>query len=379
MTLYILLFFICFIMAIYQNSRSIDCFDNCGIYRQNSRDTLMVCVMLVVLACISGFRYEMGGTDYIYYEYFYNKIKGRTNLLNTIINSEFEIGYTTFVYLCSNILKFSYNGSLVIEAFIFYGLMYIGLKKYIPNWGIFLMFFLYKMFFYVSMVAMRQAFTVAGFFVVMRYLEERNIIKYYATLILVSTFHYGAILLFVLYPLFGLKYTKDHLKTLGICFGISTIFSVFTSSTLSFVVSVLGLSQLKDKAAGYSADASLHILYTIEYFMLYILLVYNYDEIKRRFEHADFVINLFIVVLPIVTLFRSIVILVRELPYFYPAYAILIYYICTINKHRLLIYSAFSMACLIGILKYIFQFDNGHFLEYRTWICNPYVHFFQQL
>ena len=141
----------------------------------------VVWFMLGTFMCISGFRYKLGGSDYEYYHYFYGLITAKHSFLTAISTSQYEVGYTVFVYFCSKILHVSYEGSLVIEAFIFYFLLYEGLKKYIPNWGLFFMFFLYKMFFYVTFVAMRQAFTVAGFFIIMRYLEERKWIKYYAS------------------------------------------------------------------------------------------------------------------------------------------------------------------------------------------------------
>ena len=368
------MFFVCFILAVLRN-RQLQYANNTNafLHKQN----YSVVFTIFIFACISGFRYKLGGTDYDYYAYFYGLINGERGFLATLSDSQYEVGYTAFVYLCANVLHLSYEGSLVVEAFIFYILMYVGLKKYMPNWGIFLIFFMYKMFFYVTFVAMRQAFTVAGFFVIMRYLEERKPLKYYATLALVSSFHYGAIILFVLYPIYGLNIKKERLKTIGLIFGFTTLLSGMTGALLNVVVNILGLSQLEDKAAAYSADASLNLLYTFEYFLLYILMTKNYDKIKQRFQHADFVIMLFLLVLPIVTLFRSTVILVRELPYFYPAYAILLYYVYAVSKNRKIIFSVFMLLCLSGLLKYMIQFDNGHFMHYKTWLFNPNLNFLQ--
>lgn len=374
MSLYLILFFISFFYATVCNRSRL--YANNISYNKQKIDVSTL-FLLLLFACVSGFRYELGGTDYEYYRYVYGMINGQRDWLATVADSQYEVGYTTYVYLCANVLHLSYNGSLVLEAFIFYSLMYVGLRRYMPNWGIFLMLFMYKMFFYVTFVAMRQAFTVAGFYAILRFLEERKLVKYYATLALVSTFHYGALMLFVLYPIFGLKVKRERLAALGIVFGVLTLFSGLTGSLLNVVVSVLGLTQLEDKASAYSADASLSILYTIEYYLLYILVVKNYDKIKQRFQYADFVLIMFLIVLPIVTLFRSTVILVRELPYFYPAYAILLYYVYTVSRQRRIIFLAFVMICLLGIFKYVIQFDNGHFMHYKTWLFSPYVHLFQ--
>ena len=377
MYIFLFLFFLSFVLGIFQN-KALASNPRVWInFKQKNNSCVFLVFLLLLFACVSGFRYKMGGTDYAYYEYFYSKIYGQTNFFNAIQSSEYEVGYTAFVYFCSNVLHLSYNGSLVLESFILYLLMYVGLKRYMPNWGIFLMFFMYKMFFYVTFVAMRQAFTVVGFFLLLRFLEERKFIKYYLSLLLVASFHYGALLLFVLYPLFGLNITKRKLVLFGNVFALSTLFSGITGSLLNVVVSMLGLTALEDKAAGYSSsDVSLSILYTIEYFIIYILLVKNYDKIHAKFKQAGFVTLLFLIVLPIVTLFRSTLIFVRELPYFYPAYAILIYYIYAVSKKKMLIYLAFSVVCLLGVIKYMLQFDNGHFLEYRTWLFNSNVQFF---
>lgn len=374
MELYLILFFLSFVLAIYKNSQLR--YAN-GVMNYGKQQNVCTILLLLLFTCVSGFRYEMGGTDYEYYRYVYGLISGQHDFLATLADSQYEVGYTAYVYLCANVLHLSYNGSLVLEAFVFYSLMYVGLRRYIPNWGIFLMLFMYKMFFYVTFVAMRQALTVAGFYAILYFLEERKLIKYYATLALVSTFHYGALMLFVLYPIFGLKIKRERLAALGIVFGVLTLFSGLTGSLLNVVVSVLGLTQLEDKASAYSSDASLSILYTIEYYLLYILMVKNYDKIRLRFQHADFVLTMFLIVLPIVTLFRSTLILVRELPYFYPAYAILLYYIYAVSRQRKIIFLAFVTICLLGIFKYVIQFDNGHFMHYKTWLFNPYVHLFQ--
>ena len=161
MILYLFIFSLCLFFAIKQNSRLMYCFDSMGTSRPDNRDVKGVRFLQFLIACIVGFRYELGGTDYEYYGYFYHKISGYKDFLTALADSEYEIGYTSFIYLCSNVLNLSYHGSLLVEAFIFYFLMYFGLKRYIPNWGIFLMLFLYKMFFYVTFVAMRQSLTVA--------------------------------------------------------------------------------------------------------------------------------------------------------------------------------------------------------------------------
>ena len=111
--------------------------------------------------------------------------------------------------------------------------------------------------------------------------------------------------------------------------------------------------------------------------MLYVLVVKHYDDLKERFANTDFWITMFLMVLPIVTLFRSTLILVRELYYFYPAYVVLVYYLYCVSKSRIAIFSVFVSICLLGMLKYIIQFDDGHFMHYKTWLFDSSINFFQ--
>ncbi len=370
-----------YITAVAENKRSLNGRCNYEL-AEKSNITALAYFALVVFTCITGFRFELGGSDYEYYDYFYGRMADAPNLPLAIATSEYEPGYTVFIYVCTHYLHLSFNGYLLLEALVFYSLMFMGLRKYIPNWGIFLLFFMYKMFFYVTFVAMRQAITVAGFYMIYQYLQQGKHIKYYLWLILIATFHSGALLLFVIYPLFRIKYSKDTLKLIGIIFGLLTIFSGYTGSLLNTVVSMIGLSdEAGEKAAGYSGgNVSLNILYTLEYYLIYLLMIKNYDTIVQRYKNANYIIALFVMVLPIVTIFRSTVILVRELPYFYPAYAILFTYIYLIYKKQAREYLLlFGLICLAGVIKYVIEFGDGCLMPYKWWLFNPNVHIFSKL
>lgn len=342
-------------------------------YKQN----ISPLIILSIYAIISGFRYDLGGSDYEYYQYFYDRITSCPNLILAYAESEYEVGYTLFIYICSHYLNLSFNGYLVVESVLFYTFMYLGLRKYVPSWGLFLILFTYKIFFYVTFVAMRQAITVAGFYYIMKFLESRNFIKYHVALSLVATFHYGALLLFVLYPLRNVNFTRRLLVILGLVFAILTPFAGLTGTIISFGVSVLGLNSLEDKAAGYTGGESLNILYTIEYYIIYLGLLKFYDQIVK-YKHSQFMIYLFVLVLPIVTILRSSSIFVRELFYFYPSYAFILFYIFKFNKKNAFFYKfIFSTLCLAGVIKYLIQFGNGCLMPYNTWIFNPEINFFK--
>lgn len=85
------MFFVCFILAVSRN-RQIQYANNINscLYKQN----YSVVLNIFIFACISGFRYKLGGTDYDYYRYAYNLVNGEHNLLKTLTYSQYEVGLT---------------------------------------------------------------------------------------------------------------------------------------------------------------------------------------------------------------------------------------------------------------------------------------------
>lgn len=379
MIVYLILFFIAFILIfIEDNRRSFLLYSNYGDLDSNKKSFLIV-LFLTLLVITSGTRYKLGGTDYDAYEYLYENVSNAENLPDAITVG-YEIGYTAFIYICSHYLNLTYNGCLLLEAGFFYIVLYYGLKRYIPNWGIFFVFFMYKMFFYQTFISMRQSLTVCLFFVIIRFIEERKVYLYYISLLLISLFHNGAVLLAVLYPIYTFKLSQRMLIKIGAVFALTIPFAGLTGNLFSYVISLIDAHTLEEKAVSYSNNEEyLNILYAAEYYILYYIFVKNYNIITKKFKHAHVISWLFISALPIITLFRSSPILVRELPYFYPAYAIIFSYICLVNSSKKNQYIIiFSLLCFLGMLKFIIQFDDGGMMPYVSWIFNDNIHVFQR-
>ena len=114
MALYLLLFFLSLLLAVYENQK-LDYYGNITLdVYQRPLAYPMVWFMFAAFMCIVGFRYKLGGTDYICYHSFYELIKAKHIFVTAISTFLYDIGYTTFVYLCAKILHLSYEGSLVM-------------------------------------------------------------------------------------------------------------------------------------------------------------------------------------------------------------------------------------------------------------------------
>ena len=116
-------------------------------------------------------------------------------------------------------------------------------------------------------------------------------------------------------------------------------------------------------------EESLSIFHTLEYLLVMGLLIINYDKIVHQSKYAPLMIKLFLILLPIMTLFRSNLFFRREIDYFVPTYAIILGYLCDIYKSRkwMVILGVAIISCY-GFIRYITLFDGGAMLPYRSWL-----------
>ena len=148
-------------------------------------------ICLTLMALVSGTRL-VGGTDIFVYHGHYNHLATFPQILDTAYQpNNFEIGYT---YIASffKTLGFSFYGFCLIHSIFFYFCLWKGLKRYTSHFGIVILVFLYKLFFYNTMISMRQSITVACFLLMVPWIEEKKYIKYYIATYFVAFIHNGA-------------------------------------------------------------------------------------------------------------------------------------------------------------------------------------------
>lgn len=362
MYFYVILFLVIFILTIIEEKSSVKIQKRIAI------------VMLSILFCVSGFRY-LGGEDLIIYEDGYYSVPYLfstefIDYIGTIESHLWEPGFLVFISFWRTIVGLSFYGFLLVDAAIFYILLYVGYKRYTFHWGILLMFFMYKLFFYETFVAMRQQISICLFFLIMHLIEERKPLRYYLLCtFLVLPFHYGGAILFLVYFISKIKITKERFLFTGLLLlpfaFLPPIFSPILQPIMTLISEDKGLSYL-------SGGEMQSMFYTLETYLVWFLIYRNYENITKGHTHAEFMIKLFMIILPCVTVFRDIVILRREMDYFYLCIPVLIGYICNVNhKYKGVIFLVMASICFYGYMRYLANFDGGGLVPYKSWIELP--------
>lgn len=350
-------------------------------YRSKQRKVLNI-MMLFFLILISGTRL-MGGTDYYIYEQSYNSVPTLFDVLNRSesVSSNFWLAGMDFGYIViTSIFKsigISFHGFCFIHACFFYFSMYKGLRNYCNNFSIILLVFLCKVFFYNTFVSMRQSITIAIFFLALSLIKEKKIVPYMILSIIAVTIHAGAIIMIPIYFIDYIKLNKRRytIFVIGLLpFAILNIFGINVIGVFAPIIrSVFSLisSTWANKAENYlTSSSSLSLFYVFEFLLIAILVWKYYDEIVGMDERCEFFIKIFLCLWPIFTVFGGMEIVTREKDYFILSYGVLLCYLIQMRKRRyrqIIILGTIAICCF-EYFRYIIMFDNGHFLNYQSWL-----------
>lgn len=340
-------------------------------------------ITTVVLLCIiSGTRYLLGGTDYYLYNQVYNNlptikefVANFNHLYDYYKTYNFEVGYLFFNSLFKT-FGFNYFGFTLIHSIIFYSCLYKGLKRYSYNFNLLILVFLYKMFFYNTFISMRQSIALAIFFVSMHFIEERKFTKYILSCLFAMLFHNSALFLFPLYLIHYIELSKKRIIIANIIFIPTILVSYFNLPVIklfSFILVVFKNSIAFDKASKLingDTFSSIGIFHTFEYLLIMFLIIVYYDKIIKISIHSEFIIKMFLILLPIFTLFRGYEILTRIKDYLTLTYAIILGYLCLMqNKEkRFVVQIGTIIICAYGFFRFILLFDHGAMLPYQSYL-----------
>lgn len=361
-------------------------------YLSRNKKRIFELLFLIILCLISGTRYKLGGTDYFLYELVYDNLPGISDFLSH--PDQLRTNYLTFGwewgYLFLNSLSkscgFSFYGFTFIHSVLFYSCMYIGLKRYIPNFNLLLVIFLYKLFFYETFVAMRQSLTIAIFFISLKYIEEKKPLKYYLLSVLAFTIHHGAALLFLAYFVNMLKLSKKKLILLNCIFIPTIVISFLHIPVLQYFDFAFSFLQVGGDVTMNKVEdlinsdfsEGINMFHALEYFLIMFFLILNFDIIQHKYKHADFIVKLFLFLLPLFTLLRGYAIFTREKDYFVILYAIILYYLSDIKqaRYRQIVFLSVTLICGFGFIRYMLFFDGGSLLPYISWLSIRSAHLF---
>lgn len=387
MKLWIFVFALCLLMLIYalDKSKQKKTIASVEAYKVSyfPQQKTQVLIMILVLALISGLRFEIGGTDYFVYERVYKSLptlKLFFEKFNTI-NTEYttyghEKGWL-FIMSFFKTLNFNYNAFLFAHSVFFFYSLYKFLKNYNAYPMLTLLLFMYMMYFYNSMVSLRQSTTIAIFFLLLPYLQKRKFIKYFVVVGLSVMIHRAAIILVIPYFIYSFKPNKKFLMFLLFLSIPLLAMSIFRINILNIFSPVLPLinkllgatTAMKFESLISGGGESINILHSFQYLAVLFLTIVFYDYLmifnKNNMKMA---IVMLICLYPILIIFRNYAILTRIKDYFVLFYGVVLGMMCYIRSGRYAKYilPVCILLCGWGFFRYIFSFDDGHFIEYQS-------------
>ena len=341
---------------------------------------LIYIAAIAVLAVVAGMR-NVGGTDFNIYRSIYNSVPKLGNFFKhySVLDDYYNTYGVERMYLFANslfkTLHFSYYGYIFVQAVVIVFTTYFTLGKYTSEFMMVVLVFLYKFYFYNVFISLRQPITIAIFFIMLRFMENRKIVPYILLGAVAFTFHTAAIILFPLYFLNRIKVTRRFVLILNAIFIPTLALTAFDVPVLRVFEPILNLDifatdEIFVKAENLILGESLNAinwLHTAEYFILMVLLILFFHQIMDSHPGAQTMVKLFLCLLPIFTLFRNYEILTRIKDYFTISYGFILSYIASIQKgrFRFITYTLTALWCGFGFFRFIVLFDGGAMLRYK--------------
>ncbi|OUP72882.1 hypothetical protein B5F09_12120 [Erysipelatoclostridium sp. An173] len=369
-----------------------------GFY-MNKRDSKIIkALVILLLVFISGTRYYMGGSDVYVYEAAYNSVPSPSIVLNYFftgvnngVNTSWEVG---FLLLCSIIKSFgfSYFGFILIWTIIFYTLMVKGLNEFVPSWSIFFAVFMYKLMFYDTFISIRQGLTIAMFCYMLKYIRDRKWYIYFPLCYIALLEHNGAVFLFPLYFVTYIPTSKKFIRRFSLVMAPTWFISskVDISNLIMLGANFLGSSKGEHWV---EATEKISIIHTIECYVMVILILIFYEKIISNEKNGEvkLVLQLFLLVIPMFTIFREWIIFTREKDYLVLMYGIILGYVLKSNtmknieyrngycvlgsrneqlrfKNKLVFSLGIFIVCFVGMIRYVLVFDGGELATFTSFI-----------
>lgn len=349
-----------------------------GFVKKNQKKYIIIFVF-ILLTLLSGTRYYMGGSDVYAYEVYFNNAPDVSIVLKYIftgINQGVDTSVEPGFILINSIIKslgFNYFGFTLIISIIFYFFMYNGLKFYVKEWSVVIALFMYKLMFYNTFISIRQGITIAIFFYAIRYIINKELIKYFLICFVAFYIHRASLFLFPIYFVRYIPISKKILFITSIAF-LPTIFIrdyVNFENIINNIISTIGFGE---KSLGWSESIeSVSLIHTFEMYIIIFICIYFYSALEDKIPERRIFLQLLLVLIPIFTLFSNWIIFTRLKDYLVICYAILFQLIITSKKIKngdlkMYLKCIFLFVCFIGMIRYVYVFDNGALINYESFI-----------
>ncbi len=324
---------------------------------------------VVVLAIFSGTRYRLGGWDYGIYEDIFNwapKLSDFTISTTNVYGT--EIGYI-FLNTIIKELGFNFYGFTLIHSVVFYFLLYKGLKKLDIDFSFFIVIFLYKSCIFNTFVSMRQSLVIVIFLNALYYLIHDKPLKYVLCILPCLLIHTSSIILLLLIFIRKLNFSKKGMIIYGLIFMmlfLANICNIYKFNPSDLIYDLFDSNAtIINKTENYSTSTqSINILSTLENFVIFILIVLLYDKVYgQASKERKIIMNIFLLIIPIVTFCRSFEVMIRFRDYFAFFTPFILYYISLVfHRREKFVFTLFVfILSFVGFYRYVYTYDNGEY------------------
>lgn len=332
-------------------------------------------VSAILLICIAGLRYETGG-DWDTYAKSFEKIKPISAILaGAKIYAEFETG---FVLLCSIVKQFGGTLQTVyfMVALLNITLITCALRRYTKYVVLGLFVYYCVLYFSLEMIYTRQSIAVAISFYALRYIKEKNIIKYILLILCAFFFHRMALMMLPMYFIFDRKFSALFLFIVVLVGAVFMFMHIPIIKGIFLSVSGFLGDNFVERANYYMTNSRFGIARGLSVgfvlnFLIFILVLLLKEKIEKL-EYGIIFTNMFVLSLIIYYFGYEIIEVSNRFRLFF-----LIAIIVVIP----LIFESFSLFTnrfifIFPLALYCFMFSFGVFLENdRSSAYNPYQNY----
>jgi hypothetical protein len=186
--------------------------------------------MLSLLFFVAGFRYETG-IDWLQYTTNFNQLKSFKDINVSNIFSRTEVGF----FMLSTLIKslgFDVQCLFVVMQLLISFFLWKTLKYFTDYKLLALLIYFSLLFFHLDMNLMRQALAVSIFFYSLKYIAQKNLIKYILFIFFGFLFHWSIIIFLPLYFFINKRYSTVLLSLLVVCFVLFYILHLKTGNLI---------------------------------------------------------------------------------------------------------------------------------------------------
>lgn len=314
----------------------------------------------LILFIISVLRHSSVGTDlHVYIRRFYEVHESEFSGLSRFNELwGFEYGYLYFSRIISSFLA---NDRLLIFIVGFIIIFIFSYFFYKYSQMIWLSFFLFisLMFFGTSLNLLRLFIAVSICLISIKYIINRNLIKFLLLVVIAYLFHTSAIIFVLLYPLSKVKIS---IRYLSILFVLGVFFYLFGGVLLNNIISRLHYVRYASDIGSGDGTGMLILLLTI----LITALLFKKNNIVQEDPYFNLWIHMILLSLLFNILSLHLWIAARLMWYFKPAMLIILpNMFASIKDKKISIYASLSTAILSLVYFYLVnRSDNAGVLPY---------------